>query len=483
RHPALARAIVIVREDRPGDVRLVAYVVAHEAVPGAAALRDFLAATLPDYMLPQHFVAIADVPLLPNGKIDRHALPAVQDANGDARSVVAPETATETALLALWQKALGVEQLGVTDDFFEFGGHSMLAMRLASGIEVALGRRIPLSALLQAPTVRKLAAWMDRETARDSLVLIRTGDTRTPLFLVHDGDGETLLYRTLAHGLHAGRAVYGLQPEAGDGHAMLHTRIPDMAAHHLKKIRDAQPHGPYLIGGLCAGGVIAFEIARQLEAQGERIALLALFDVADVETPLRAGRVTKRRLVSLRNAVGAVHGSALPRRLLAAAATAASKLLNLIRYEAGAWLQALKSRRNVEALRRHLDQRIAPPTTLRELSVREIYMFARSQYRVDGVVHGNVALFRATRGLGDPADEPVIEIHGDPMLGWARRVAGPIQTIDVPGGHVSMLQEPNVATLARALQEQIDHALALPPALSPRQPALAGKGQLACLPG
>ncbi|HKX42698.1 MAG TPA: amino acid adenylation domain-containing protein [Burkholderiaceae bacterium] len=485
RHPALARAVVIVREDQPGDVRLVAYVVAHGAAPGSAELRDFLAATLPDYMLPQHFIAIAEVPLLPNGKIDRHALPAVQAAAGDAHStriVVAPETTTETALLALWHKALGTTQLGITDDFFEFGGHSMLAMRLASSIQATLGRRIPLSALLQAPTVRKLAAWMDRETARDSLVPIRAGDGRPPLFLVHDGDGETLLYRTLAHGLQAGHPVYGLQPEAGDGHAMLHTRIPDMAAHHLKKIRSAQPQGPYLIGGLCAGGVIAFEVARQLEAQGERVALLALLDVADVETPLRAGRLTHRRFSSFRDALGAGRGGALPRRLLDGMATATSKLLNLIRYESSKWLRTLKTRRDVESLRRHLDQRTAPPTALRELSVREIYMFARSQYRVDGIVHGNVALFRATRGLGDAADEPVIEIHSDPMLGWARRVAGTIQVVDVPGGHVSMLQEPNVATLALALQEQIDRALSVPVA-APRQPALAGERQLACLPG
>jgi thioesterase domain-containing protein len=274
--------------------------------------------------------------------------------------------------------------------------------------------------------------------------------------------------------------VYGLQPEAGDGHAMLHTRIPDMATHHLNKIRSAQPEGPYLIGGLCAGGVIAFEVARQLEAQGERVALLALLDVADVEAPLRRARLAHRRLASLRGALGHSRGSGFPRRLIGGAATALSKLLNLIRYEGRTRLQALKTRRNVKVLREHLDRQVTPPNAVRELSVREIYMVARSQYRADGVVHGNVALFRATRGLGDSADEPVVEIHPDPMLGWTPRVAGPIEAIDVPGGHVSMLQEPNVGTLAQRLQDQIDRALAPPIARHTPQPT--SENVLACLP-
>jgi len=438
--------------------------------------------TLLDHMLPQHVVALAEIPLLPNGKIDRHALPAVQDIAGpaEARALAAPETATESVLVELWKQTLGIAQLGVADDFFELGGHSMLAMRLTAGIQTALGRRVPLSALLQAPTVHKLAAWIDREAARDSLVPIRAGDAHPPLFLVHDGDGETLLYRTLALGLRTGQAVYGLQPEAGDGHAMLHTRIPDMAAHHLNKIRSAQPEGPYLIGGLCAGGVIAFEVARQLEAQGERVALLALLDVADVEAPLRPARLANRRLASLRVALDHSRGSGFPRRLIGGAATTLGKLLNLIRYEGRTRLQALKTRRNVAVLREHLDQQVTPPSALRELSVREIYMVARSQYRADGVVHGNVALFRATRGLGDSADEPVVDIHPDPLLGWTPRVAGPIEAIDVPGGHVSMLQEPNVGTLALRLQDQIDRAL--DPLIARQMPQAASESVLACLP-
>ena len=462
RHPALARAVVIVREDEPGDARLVAYLVPHGRLPVAAELRDFLGQSLPDYMLPQHFVAIEEVPLLPNGKIDRSALPAVKAESVDARqrTWVEPEGPIETVLADIWRSALRLDRVGATDDFFDLGGHSMLAMRMVGSIDAALSRKLPLSALMEAPTIRKLAAWIDREAVRDSLVLIRPGGSRPPVFLVHDGDGETLLYRSLAHELRPGHAVYGLQPEAAHGHAMLHTRIADMAAYQLKKIRGAQPEGPYLLGGLCAGGVIAFEMARQLEAQGHRVAMLALMDVADVDAPLRAGRLIDRRLSSFRNALIATRTGPLSRGLLAGVATMASKLVNLIRYEGTSRLQTMISARSVKALRRHLDQRIVPPISLRKLSVREVYLFARSQYKVQGTVSGHVVLFRATQHLGDRADEPVTHIHSDPMLGWEQRVAGPIDAVDVPGGHVSMLQEPNVQTLARKLQEHIDLALA-----------------------
>jgi amino acid adenylation domain-containing protein len=457
-HPAVARSVVIVREDAAHDARLVAYIVPRDTLPSAAELRDFLRTALPEYMLPQHIVAIAQVPLLPNGKIDLGALSAVQaDANGaDEPAFAAPETDTETVLAGIWQLVLRLDRISVDADFFDLGGHSMLATRLMAQIEAALARKLPLSALMEAPTVRKLAAWVDRQAARDSLVLIRSGGARPSLFLIHDGDGETLLYRSLALRLRHGHAVYGLQPLAGDGHAMLHTRIPDMAAYHLAKIRSAQPEGPYLLGGLCAGGVIAFEVARQLEEQGQTIAMLALMDVADVDAPLLSGLLVGRRLNSFRSGVTARGTDTL----LGSAATASAKLLNLLRYEGRTRLQALKSRRSVKALRQHLDRHIAPPSELRALSVREVYMFARSQYTVSGALDGQVVLFRATQGQGDLADEPVTEIHPDPMLGWARRVTHEIQTVDVPGGHVSMLQDPHVDTLAKKLQEHIDLALA-----------------------
>ena len=461
-HAAVSQALVVTWEAAPGDMRLVAYVVLR---PGhglsSSDMRDFLARKLPSYMLPSRLVPLARFPLTPNGKINRRALPAPGDSKADEPDdLVAAATPGESVMAEIWCELLGVRRLSVTANFFDLGGHSMLVLRLMTRIEERFERKLPLSALMEAPTVRQLAAWVERQAARDSLVLIRPGNSRPPVFLVHDGDGETLLYRNLAYELRAGHAVYGLQPLASPGHAMLHTRIPDMAAYHLKKIRSAQPEGPYLLGGLCAGGVIAFEVARQLEDQGETVAMLALLDVADVAAPLRAGLLTTRRLKSFTKALTERRSRAWPRLLVDGMGTACMKVLNLVRYESKARLQAIKSSRSVKALRQHLDRQAALPSGLQGLSVREVYLFARSQYTVQGVLKGQAVLFRATEGRDDPADEPVIEVHSDPLLGWERRVAGRLQTVDVPGGHVSMLQEPHVKALAEALQAHIDDALA-----------------------
>jgi amino acid adenylation domain-containing protein len=461
-HASVSQSLVATWEATTGDVRLVAYVVLHpEQDLSTTDMREFLSRKLPSYMLPSRLVPLARFPLTPNGKINRRALPVPDvDNGGEQEDLVVASTPSEREMAEIWGELLGLRRLSVTANFFDLGGHSMLVLRLMTRIEQRFGRKLPLSALMEAPTVRQLAAWMERHAARDSLVLIRPGDSRPPVFLVHDGDGETLLYRNLAYALRPGHAVYGLQPLASDGHAMLHTRIQDMAAYHLKKIRDAHPQGPYVLGGLCAGGVIAFEVARQLEEQGQSVAVLALLDVADVAARLRTGRLTARRLQSFARGVTERRSRPLPQLLLQSVATACAKVFNLIRYESKARLQAIKSNRSVKALRAHLDRQAPPPRVLQGLSVREVYQFARGQYSVHGTVKGDVVLFRATAGGTDSADEPVMEVHSDPLLGWGRRVSGRLLTVDVPGGHVSMLQEPHVSVLADALQARIDEALA-----------------------
>jgi thioesterase domain-containing protein len=179
---------------------------------------------------------------------------------------------------------------------------------------------------------------------------------------------------------------------------------------------------------------------------------------------VRLGHTASRRLSSFRNVLGDGRNASMPQQLLAVAREGSRRLLNLVRYEGTARLQALRTGRAFKALRQHLDQQKLPPSHLRRLTVRDIYMSARREYHLDGQLQGNVVLFRATKGRGDLADEPVIEMHDDPMLGWEPRVAGPIDTVDVPGGHASMLQEPNVRTVAERLQDRIDRWLGQAPA-------------------
>ena len=186
--------------------------------------------------------------------------------------MVPPRTAIEAELAEIWVEVLRLEKVGIHDNFFDLGGTSLLAVDLFARIEHRFGEKLPLTSLIEASTIEQLARLVVGATDQDSLVLIREGRDRDrpPLFLVHDGDGETMLYRNLALRLKSDHAVYGLQPYSRLDVPLAHIRVAEMAAYHIDKMRSVQPQGPYLIGGMCAGGVIAFEIALQLQSAGRK---------------------------------------------------------------------------------------------------------------------------------------------------------------------------------------------------------------------
>ncbi|WP_148599114.1 HAD-IIIC family phosphatase [Aquisphaera giovannonii] len=369
-----------------------------------------------------------------------------------------PSSEAERRLCEAWAELLGLGEVGIHDDYFELGGTSLLAVDLLARVERLTGVRLPLTAIVEAPTVAGLARLLEQDGPRDSLVTIRAGGDRPAVFLVHDGDGETMLYRNLALRLDPGHAVYGLQPHGLPGYPMLHTRIEDMAEHHVEKILSAQPSGPYLVGGMCAGGVIAYEVARRLQARGEAVALVALLDAADPEAQLRPFRSANQRLRGLSGALGQGEGLGPVRRAAAIGSKVARKARNFVAYEArrradGAW-----TRLRMRLFRRYTDRGIRPPGYLSGISVRKVYLHAESSYRPPGKFDGDLALFRATQGVGD--DEPYCDRYSDPLLGWGGRATGCVRAYDVPGGHSSMLQEPNVRVLAETMQAAIDEALA-----------------------
>jgi thioesterase domain-containing protein len=289
-------------------------------------------------------------------------------------------------------------------------------------------------------------------------VLIRPGAHVPAVFLVHDGFGETLVYRNLAMRLDAGVAVYGLAPVASADAAMPHTRIEEIAAAYVASLRRVQAHGPYLLGGLCAGGVIAFEMARQLQRDGERIGMLALMDANDARAPRRIGRYaidrirdysgTLKRGLSLADPIGAAAA------LLAFIAGVGRLLSEQVAVRAASVPARLRAR----LLRYCLDRGRRPPAFLRGLSVDQIYAYAESVYEVHGQIDGDVLLVRASEGNGDFGDEPYRNLFNDPLLGWGRRVRGQVLCADVGGGHYSMFQEPHVQALADRLQPHIDAA-------------------------
>jgi FkbH-like protein len=392
----------------------------------------------------------------------------------DAPSV-APRTELEKALADVWAEVLRLDVVGIRESFFELGGTSLRAVDLFAQIERRFGKKLPLTTLIEAPTIEQLAALLAEARDRDSLVLIRDGSGKPPLFLVHDGDGETLLYRNLAHRLRPEHAVFGLEPRSQGDTPIVQTRITDMAAHHIDRMRSVQPQGPYLVGGMCAGGVIAFEIARQLQLRGDKVALVALLDAADVAAQLKPWRFAAQRIRSFSVMLHQDQPVRFDRRILALLAKALRKARNFSAYVLGERFKNIRDELRMRLFRMYLDRRHPLPWALQQIPVRTVYLFAEKGYRPDGPFDGRLVLFRATRGEG--SDEPYVDRYTDPLLGWDQRATQGVRVYDVPGGHSSMLQEPYVETLAEQLQISIDEAISAEPRPLLRQSCIVSESQ------
>ena len=302
-HPALRQAVVVAREDREGDTRLFAYVVPIDTSAPPAGLRNFCLERLPDYMVPSGFVPLESLPLTPSGKVDRRGLPAPDPARfiGAGRSVVAPRTPTENQLVALWEDALGLKGIGVSDDFFMLGGHSLLAVQLMTQIERVFGRRLAVSTLCEAPTIERLAETLaspDDSRPWSPLIDLQPRGTNRPFFLVHGIGGEVMSFSTLAQCLAPDQPVYGVRAKGSDGAQEPLRDVESMAACYLAAIRAVAPEGPYLIGGYSSGAIVALEMAQQLRSEGEEVALLAMIDGEAPESGNPADRRTLRHLTA-----------------------------------------------------------------------------------------------------------------------------------------------------------------------------------------
>ena len=289
RHPLVREAAVVAWPEADGSSgqRLVAYLVAAPAAepqeaPGVEELRAFLRRSLAEHMVPSSFVSLAALPFLASGKVDRRALPPPEGERPvEETAFLAPRDSEESLLTRLWEDLLGVRPVGVRDNFFDLGGHSLLAVRLAAGIEQATGRKIPIASLFQHPTVEQLARLLRDPAAassQSSLVPLRPQGERPPIFWVHPAGGNVFCYHALAQRLAAGVPVYGLQAQGLDGEEAPFTRVEDMAEHYLGEVKRVQPTGPYRLGGWSMGGVVAYEMARQLIERGDEVSLLTLID-------------------------------------------------------------------------------------------------------------------------------------------------------------------------------------------------------------
>ena len=431
RHPAVISCCVLAKKRGEEQPYLVAYVVVSKQQEGTSAeLRSYLMKQLPSAMVPAIFVFLDQLPVASNGKVDRHALPEPDYTRQEQeKTVMAPRNELELQLTKIWEKVLGHRPIGVRDNFFDLGGHSLLAVRLFAQIEKITGKKLPLAALFDAPTIEQLAAIFRHEQWSGlwrSLVAIQPGGSRPPFFCVHAHDGSVLFWRDLARHLGSDQPVYALQAQGLDGRQPPHSQFEEMAAHYVKEMRTLQPEGPYFIGGHCFGGLIAFEIAQQLHAQRESVAFLALFDCY---AP-RQRRSTGSFLVS-RYAYKIL-------RILELAKVYVGNLMLLGPRERFPYIKATSNR----ALYK-LYMRVGYPWASAARTRKAIFNAGTEAARKydPEIYQGHVTLFRASQlRAGSPRDL---------QMGWGRLARGGLDVHVVPGYFGQIIREPRVRLLAK----------------------------------
>ncbi|WP_337154748.1 amino acid adenylation domain-containing protein, partial [Pseudomonas protegens] len=280
------REALVLAQDGASGPQLVAYVVpaaqvAADTPQAQAQLREQLKAALkevlPDYMLPAHLLFLEALPLSPNGKLDRKALPKAE-ASLLQQAYIAPQSELEQQVAALWSQVLGVDQVGLDDNFFELGGHSLDALRLIGAINQALAVQLSINALFTAPTVGQLAGVIAAGQPDSAQNVIALGGSGQPLFCFHPAGGSVYGYLPLAAQLRDRCAVYGVLHQAYLQTDWSEVSWQAMIERYVASIRQVQPTGPYYLAGWSLGGSIAMDVASELEAAGETVRFLGLLD-------------------------------------------------------------------------------------------------------------------------------------------------------------------------------------------------------------
>ncbi|HLO83833.1 MAG TPA: amino acid adenylation domain-containing protein, partial [Nostocaceae cyanobacterium] len=439
-HPSVSESVVIAREDIPREKRLVAYIVptSNESVI-INQLHQYLKSKLPDYMVPSAFVLLDVLPLTPNGKINRRVLPTPDVTKLESEKPANSSDNLELQLTKIWENILGIQSIGLNDNFFDLGGHSLLAVRLFTQIEKIFNQNISFTILFQYPTIRQVANLLRQEgfsTSWSSLVPIQPHGSKPPFFYIHTIYGGLIHSRNLLSKMPSDQPIYGLQARGLDGKEPPHNCIEDMASHYIKEIQTVQPTGPYLLGGWCAGGMIAFEMAQQLKAQGENVELLAIFDAyppklaSQLNTPVESLSVNKIK--------SRLHQST--RHLID---TIKRHRNQFFTFSIGEKINRLIQSRIEESIYQfYLKWNLPLPQALRNLAVRDAILQAYRNY-CPKVYPGKVVFFRAV-------DQP--KECANYLKKWQEVAAGGLEIHDIPGNHDSIMSEPHVEVLAEKLK-------------------------------
>jgi amino acid adenylation domain-containing protein len=409
-HPGVRAAAIRVWPDGAGGPSIAAYLTG--ARIDREELRHFLQQKLPDYMVPARFVLLDSMPLTPNGKVDRSALPE-PPAEKTVRSI-APRTEAERKLRVLWEQVLDVRPIGIEDNFFDLGGHSFLVLKLLRRIESEFGQRLSMVALFEAPTISRLAALLGDASSIRRLprtINLQPAGAREPLFWLH----ASIPFRPLAMHLGTNRPFLGVDFERGDEEDLSGFTFPELAERLVRTIRAVQPHGPYHLGGWCISGLLAYEAAAQLIDAGEVVKLVVVIDSANpthFRTIPKYSLLASKMVCHLKRLLHTKIGEALP---------------YAIQRTKGFFTQMF-------------DTQMEEPDPLETI----LY---------DAAVAYDPKPIQARVLVVQPVDHPEAL---DLRTSWAYlRKHGNLEVSDIPGTHASMFEEPHVAALARCINKRL----------------------------
>ena len=405
-------------------------------------LKNYLKTRLPDYMIPAQIMVLDELPLTPNGKIDRKALP-VPNISVQA-AYTPPRHKVEAQLAQIWSALLERQEIGIHDNFFDLGGHSLLAVKLLNFVQQELGQQLALRSLFQNPTIAQLAQTLgnrEMEQSNSDLVPIQPLGDATPLFCVSGSNGHSFYFRDLAINLGIERPIYGLDAPGRDGLSILPHSVADHASQLIAQLRQQQPQGPYILLGYSSGCSVAFEIASQLEQQGEKVSLLAILDSGLVSNPEHfKNRADIDWIWQIIQRIEALKGVSFGLEY----ADLAAQRDNQARWDLAA-----------DYLYRHnvLPEHSSLDLLKTNMQIMRVQTLNYVNYQPVHRISAPIVLFRAE----DVPEIVVRELqaltnYDLPDWGWQAYTPNPVKVISVPGNHGRMLYEPNVKTLASHLR-------------------------------
>ena len=444
-HPAVAEACAFGIPDPMGGEAVAAAIrLADGQSATPLSLQTWCSERLRRAAVPEHWFFVSEIPRTPRGKVSRDIVRRTLIEDADAHKLASaptestagasavsaaqrtssansetPAVDTERELLQLWKEILGTDAVGVEDDFFAVGGTSLMAARLFAQITRRFGVKMPLSAILEAPTVRALSQQLRQERpSPGALVDLRLGGPRN-LFIVHDGLGETLLYLNLARRMPQDVSVIGIEPRRLPGVPLAHTRVEDMASFYVAEVRKKQPHGPYFLAGMCAGGVVAYEMASQLMQAGEGVELVAMLDAVTPQASKRAELVSDDSCTGMRRVLKDLKSGAVTPagRTGVTVRSIYRPLVHAFSWRIAHYGGALSLQARFGLLRLLLSRNQAWPALVPALTFQQIFNSAQAHYAPKSLSISSIMLVRATSGEG--ADLPYSRIYADDALGWS----------------------------------------------------------------